>query len=198
MEIIAELEPDQRGLYAGAVGYFDFSGNLDTAIAIRTMVMKDGVAQHPGWRRDRRRLRPRAGVPGEPEQGSGDAPGDAARRVGPLRPGRGAERRREVGEMLLLIDNYDSFTYNLYQYLGELGEDVVVRRNDEITLSRGRRARARADRHLARARRPRATPALSVDDHPRFGPTIPTARRLPRAPVHRLRLRRAGRPRARC
>ena len=45
MEIIAELEPDQRGLYAGAVGYFDFSGNLDTAIAIRTMVLKDGVAQ---------------------------------------------------------------------------------------------------------------------------------------------------------
>jgi anthranilate synthase component I len=45
MEIIAELEPDRRGVYAGAVGYFDFSGNLDTAIAIRTMVVKDGVAQ---------------------------------------------------------------------------------------------------------------------------------------------------------
>lgn len=37
--------------------------------------------------------------------------------------------------MLLMIDNYDSFTYNLVQYLGELGEDVVVRRNDEITVS---------------------------------------------------------------
>ncbi len=36
--------------------------------------------------------------------------------------------------MLLMIDNYDSFTYNLVQYLGELGEDVLVRRNDEITL----------------------------------------------------------------
>ncbi len=36
--------------------------------------------------------------------------------------------------MLLMIDNYDSFTYNLVQYFGELGEDVVVRRNDEITL----------------------------------------------------------------
>ena len=36
--------------------------------------------------------------------------------------------------MLLLIDNYDSFTYNLYQYLSELGEDVVVHRNDKITL----------------------------------------------------------------
>ena len=36
--------------------------------------------------------------------------------------------------MILLIDNYDSFTYNLVQYLGELGEEVVVFRNDEITL----------------------------------------------------------------
>ena len=36
--------------------------------------------------------------------------------------------------MLLVIDNYDSFTYNLVQYFGELGEDPVVRRNDEITL----------------------------------------------------------------
>ena len=36
--------------------------------------------------------------------------------------------------MLLMIDNYDSFTYNLVQYFGELGQDVEVHRNDEITL----------------------------------------------------------------
>ncbi len=36
--------------------------------------------------------------------------------------------------MLLMIDNYDSFTYNLVQYFGQLGEDVVVHRNDRITL----------------------------------------------------------------
>ena len=36
--------------------------------------------------------------------------------------------------MLLLIDNYDSFTYNLYQYLAELGANVEVRRNDQVTL----------------------------------------------------------------
>lgn len=36
--------------------------------------------------------------------------------------------------MLLMIDNYDSFTYNLVQYFGELGEEVIVARNDEITL----------------------------------------------------------------
>lgn len=37
--------------------------------------------------------------------------------------------------MLLVIDNYDSFTYNLVQYLGEMGEELEVRRNDEVTVS---------------------------------------------------------------
>ena len=36
--------------------------------------------------------------------------------------------------MLLLIDNYDSFTYNLFQYLSELGEEIIVFRNDKITI----------------------------------------------------------------
>jgi anthranilate synthase component II len=36
--------------------------------------------------------------------------------------------------MILLIDNYDSFTYNLYQYIKELGEEVLIKRNDQITL----------------------------------------------------------------
>jgi len=44
MEIIAELEPDKRGPYAGAAGYFSFSGNMDMAIAIRTIVMTKGIA----------------------------------------------------------------------------------------------------------------------------------------------------------
>jgi anthranilate synthase component II len=38
--------------------------------------------------------------------------------------------------MILLIDNYDSFTFNLYQYLSELGEDVLVKRNDELTVAK--------------------------------------------------------------
>ena len=37
--------------------------------------------------------------------------------------------------MILVIDNYDSFTYNLVQYLGELGEEITVKRNDEIDLA---------------------------------------------------------------
>ncbi|HEX6539508.1 MAG TPA: anthranilate synthase component I [Candidatus Dormibacteraeota bacterium] len=44
MEIIAELEPEIRGAYAGAAGYLGYGGNLDTAIALRTIVVRDGIA----------------------------------------------------------------------------------------------------------------------------------------------------------
>src|ERR1700739_281085 len=40
-----------------------------------------------------------------------------------------------LATMLLLLDNYDSFTYNLAQYLGEMGQQLEVRRNDRITLA---------------------------------------------------------------
>jgi anthranilate synthase component 1 len=43
MEIIDELEPTRRGVYAGAVGYLSFQDDMDTAIAIRTAVVKDGM-----------------------------------------------------------------------------------------------------------------------------------------------------------
>ena len=52
MQIIDELEPTKRGPYAGVVGYLDFSGNLDTAIAIRTMV----------WRGEQATLQAGAGI----------------------------------------------------------------------------------------------------------------------------------------
>jgi anthranilate synthase component 1 len=44
MEIIEELEPTRRGLYGGVVGYVDVAGDLDTAVAIRTVVMRNGRA----------------------------------------------------------------------------------------------------------------------------------------------------------
>jgi anthranilate synthase component 1 len=44
MEVIDQLEPTRRGPYAGAIGYVDFTGNMDTCIALRTLVMKDGKA----------------------------------------------------------------------------------------------------------------------------------------------------------
>jgi anthranilate synthase component 1 len=44
LEIISELEHSYRGLFGGVVGYFDFAGNADLAIAIRTAFVRDGVA----------------------------------------------------------------------------------------------------------------------------------------------------------
>src|SRR3954465_7571995 len=45
MQILSQLEPTRRDLYAGAVGYIDFAGNLDYCIAIRTITMRDGIAR---------------------------------------------------------------------------------------------------------------------------------------------------------
>ncbi len=42
MQVIDELEPTRRGPYAGAIGYIDYRGNIDTCIALRTMVVQDG------------------------------------------------------------------------------------------------------------------------------------------------------------
>jgi len=74
--------------------------------------------------------------------------------------------------MLLMIDNYDSFTYNLVQYLGELGEDVRVYRNDQITLEQI--AELAPDR-IVISPGP-CTPneaGVSVDAIVKFGGTIP-------------------------
>ncbi len=69
MEIIDDLEPTKRGPYAGVVGYLDFSGNIDTAIAIRTMVIGPNGGVGAGRRRHRRRLRSRPRGVRVPQQG---------------------------------------------------------------------------------------------------------------------------------
>ena len=76
---------------------------------------------HQCRRGHRRRLGSQDGIPGDAQQSARHAESGRARRT--------------VEEtMILLIDNYDSFTYNLYHYLGELGADVKVFRNNKITL----------------------------------------------------------------
>ena len=75
--------------------------------------------------------------------------------------------------MLLMIDNYDSFTYNVVQYLGELGADVVVHRNDEITLAAIERL---APDRIVISPGP-CTPneaGISMDVIRTFGPHVPT------------------------
>jgi anthranilate synthase component 2 len=74
--------------------------------------------------------------------------------------------------MLLMIDNYDSFTYNVVQYLSELGADVVVHRNDEITLAEIERL---APEFIVISPGP-CTPkeaGISMDVIRAFGPRIP-------------------------
>ncbi len=74
--------------------------------------------------------------------------------------------------MILLLDNYDSFTYNLYQYLCELGAEVLVRRNDAITLDE---IAALTPERIVISPGP-CTPheaGISVDVIRRFGPQIP-------------------------
>jgi len=74
--------------------------------------------------------------------------------------------------MVLLIDNYDSFTWNLAQYLGELGAPPLVRRNDEISLEEIERL---APRHIVISPGPgRPEDAgISVEVILRFGPRVP-------------------------
>jgi anthranilate synthase/aminodeoxychorismate synthase-like glutamine amidotransferase len=74
--------------------------------------------------------------------------------------------------MILVIDNYDSFTYNLVQYLGELGTDPFVRRNNEITLDEI--AKLRPERIVISPGPGRPEQAgITLDVIKRFGPTTP-------------------------
>ena len=74
--------------------------------------------------------------------------------------------------MVLVIDNYDSFTYNLVQYLGELGADVRVRRNDEVTVGE---VEAMAPEQILISPGPGRPEAagVSVDVIRQFGPRVP-------------------------
>ena len=154
MQIIDELEPVKRGGYGGAVGYLSYTGDLDTCIHIRTVVMQDGVAHMQAGGGTVADARPDY----EYEESRNKA--RAVARAIEL-----ATRQRGVAVSLkvLVIDNYDSFTYNLVQYLGELGRRArgrAQRRRDHATscwragrtASSSRPARARRTRRASRSR----------------------------------------------
>ena len=121
MEIIDELEPTKRGVYAGAIMYVDFSNNLDSCIAIRTLVVRGnkGYIQAGG------------GIVADsvPESEYMETVNKSRALIRAIKLAQAGIRI-----MIVVIDNYDSFTYNLVQYLGEMGEELRVFRNDKITL----------------------------------------------------------------
>ena len=180
MQIISELEGYRRGPYAGVVGYHSRASALDTCIATPHAAPARRRRLPPGGRRARRRLRPGGRAPGVPEQARRRRAGDRAG-GGPLMA-------------LLLIDNYDSFTYNLAHLFGELGAEVVVRRNDEITVAE---AESLEPSHLVISPGPGRPESAGVSEAMvrAFAGRRAGARRLPRAPGDRVRVRRRGRRR---
>ena len=181
MQIIDELEPVKRGAYGGAVGYLSYSGELDTCICIRTVVMRDGRAHMQAGGGTVADAQARLRVRGVPQQGPGGRARDRA----------GHEARGvAVSTKVLVVDNYDSFTYNLVQYLGELGAEPEVVRNDVETTDE--LLARRPDRVIVSPGpcTPERGGRLRRGHAPLPGGRGADARRLPRAPVARAGLRR--------
>ena len=136
MQLIAELEGERRGLYGGAAGYIGYDGNLDTAITIRSAVLKDGVAHiHTGAgivagsvperefeETEHKAAAMRRAIEQAAETLGADAAAGAAAAIA---AGGGTS-------VILVIDNYDSFTFNLVQALEASGARLLVVRNDRI------------------------------------------------------------------
>ena len=155
MEIIDELEPEKRGVYAGAIGYFSANGSMDTCIALRTAVVMDGTmyvqagggivadsdpnAEFEESRNKAKALiraaeeavRFRGGTRSQQETKGNHRQKLTLGRVSGLSTGKADVHVKyrwngvfpQSIEMLVIIDNYDSFTYNLVHFLGELGAD---------------------------------------------------------------------------
>ena len=125
MQIIDELEPVKRGGYGGAIGYLSYTGDLDTCIHIRTVVIKDGVAHIQAGGGTVADAKPEY----EYEESVAKARG-VKNAIELAAPAAGLA----VTMRVLMVDNYDSFTYNLVQYLGEMGCELEVVRNDRATV----------------------------------------------------------------
>ena len=140
---------------------------------------------HPVRRRHCRRLEPDGGVRRDARQGARD---DSRARIG---------AGGLIETMVLVIDNYDSFTYNLVQYLGELGAKVVVRRNDEASIAQLRALTPARVVISPGPGRPEQA-GVSLDVIREFGPHMPVLGRVPGPPGHwpRVWRRRGARARA--
>jgi len=167
MELVASIEKEKRGVYAGAVGYFSFDGDLDTCIAIRTAVSKNGFIyfqagggivydSEPEFENQETihkmaALEHALKIAEDLNKKDFQVGKNLNMEISPkpseflyleqnsVLPNSGTQIPKSIfrnsGKTTLLIDNYDSFTWNLYQYLSKIGENVIVYRNDQISVS---------------------------------------------------------------
>jgi anthranilate synthase len=193
MQFIEDHERSPRAWYGGAVGLVGFDGNLNTGLTLRTVRVKDGIAE----------VRVGATLlydsdPDEEEREThlkASAFLDALRRpartatseaVEPPQPGR--------GKRILLVDHQDSFVHTLANYLRQTGAAVTTLRAG-FPRGRARRPRSRPGRAVAGARHAGGLRRLGHAAHA-LGARHPRLRRLPRAAGHgRAFRRRARRPR---
>ncbi len=135
MQVINELETQPRGIYAGVVGYISYSGELDSCIAIRTIVMQGeqievqagaGIVADSEPQREHQECLNKANALFKAVE-------LAEKTLSPSIKVDSAPQKNHLPRVVL-IDNYDSFTYNLAQYLGELGAEVLIFRNDALSV----------------------------------------------------------------
>jgi anthranilate synthase len=171
MQLVAELEPETRGPYAGAFGYLDTAGNLDTALVIRSFVARDGVLS----------VQAGAGVVWDSDPARERE--ETLHKARALFRGGAAGGFRRVSRnggraVILLLDNYDSFTFNLYQAMAVLGAEVEVHRNDALTVEQ---VLARAPTAIVLSPGPGKPPDAGIQPELlRRLPIDPAPRRVPR------------------
>jgi len=171
MELIASIEKEQRGVYAGAIGYFSYDKNIDTCIAIRTALYKNGkyyfqagggivYDSDPKFENEEtyHKMAALSRALEIAEKTHSQETLDTSSLISQTNTLQSSNQTFSTGykpsplslpaqshilktplhnknTKTLLIDNYDSFTWNLYQYLSKLGENVIVYRNDKISVS---------------------------------------------------------------
>ena len=188
MQIIRELEPSARGLYAGAVGYLDFAGNLDFCIAIRTVIMSGGKAY----------VQAGAGIvidsnPTAEYEETRDKARALLRALELAQQGL-VRRWRACNDLSSSITTIRSPTTSCSTWASWAPRCSVVR-NDAATVDEVAALRARAHRHLAGPGRPEDA-GITMDVDPRAGRDDADPRRVPRASGDRRGVRRVGRARA--
>ena len=177
IEVIDSLEPVQRGFYAGVVAHVESDGSLDSCISIRCALKQGDIVT----------LQAGAGIVYDsvPEKEFEETEA----KLGALARALGMEARN----MIVIIDNYDSFTHNLYQYLRELtDEPVEVFRNDKITVDELAAMKPPGIVISPGPGRPEEA-GISVEPIQRLAGHGAHPRGLPRPPGHRARVRRQDR-----